>query len=144
MIRLAALADASAVYGLLSGELGYRDLARAAFEDAFAKVLAHAEMKVWLAIEEGAIVGMISLSHRPQARLGGTLATIDELVIHSSQRGKGIGGELLEAAKEESMRLGAVRLELETSRARDAYTREFYPKHGFTEVDRAVMRIELR
>lgn len=51
MIRLAASAVASAVYALLSGDLGYRDLARAAFEDRFAKVLAHAEMKVWLAID---------------------------------------------------------------------------------------------
>lgn len=146
MIRLAVSSkegrgDADAIFALLH-ELGYTELARDAFSRAFGAVLGHADMKVWVAEEDAVIVGMISLSRRPQMRLGGAIATIDELVIASAWRGKGIGADLLATAKNEAVRIGAVRLQLETNRSRDAYKRAFYPKNGFVEVDRAVMRIE--
>jgi GNAT superfamily N-acetyltransferase len=88
------------------------------------------------------IVGLASISRRPQLRLGGELVTIDELVVADAMRGKGVGRALLEHVKTLARNLNARRLELETNRSRISYKRRFYVKNGFTEADSAVMRID--
>src|SRR6202008_3421012 len=92
--------------------------------------------------EDENIVGLASISNRPQLRLTGNLVTIDEFVIAADARGKGIGRELLNGAVAMAKKLGARRLELETNRARESYRRGFYVKNGFSEADSAVMRID--
>jgi GNAT superfamily N-acetyltransferase len=64
------------------------------------------------------------------------------MVVTERARGTGLGGKLLELAKSEATRVGARRLELHTARGRPAYTRGFYVKNGFVEVDSAVLRWE--
>jgi len=142
IVRALTHADAGAAHALLV-ELGYEALDRAAFDTVLERLLAHPEMRAWVA-DDGALglLGLVTLSWRAQLRLGGTLATIDELVVTEGARGKGVGSALVRAARDHARSLGAVRLQLETNRARDVYRRRFYPKLGFTEVDRAVMRIE--
>ena len=141
-IRAAVEADADALYGLMT-DLGYQQLSLAEFGDTFAAVLRHPEMILLVAeAASGRVVGLASISHRPQLRLAGTLATIDELVVADVMRGCGVGKALLEEAKRAASRLNARRLELETNRARDSYRRQFYIKNGFFEADSAVMRID--
>ena len=143
IIRAAVEADADALYGLITA-LGYPQLSRAEFGETFAAVLRHPEMILLVAeAASGRVVGLASISHRPQLRLAGTLATIDELVVADEMRGCGVGKALLEEAKRAASRLKARRLELETNRARDSYRRQFYIKNGFFEADSAVMRIDL-
>ena len=141
IVRTITRADEGAIWALLV-ELGYASLERAALARALGRFVAHDEMRAWVAEEAGAIVGLVTLSWRVQLRLGGLLATIDELVVAELARGKGVGAALVRAAKDHAHALGAARLQVETNAAREAYRRGFYPKNGFVEVDRAVLRIE--
>jgi N-acetylglutamate synthase-like GNAT family acetyltransferase len=140
-VRVARSSDAPALLDLLR-ELGYGDVDSKARFDSIEAVLRHPEMRVLVADgEHGRIVGMLALSHRPQLRLGGTLVTIDELVVTARERGCGVGRALLERAKALAAELGACRLELHTNRTRESYLRGFYAKNGFMEVNSAVMRL---
>lgn len=141
MIRAARQDDAPHALALLR-ELGYTALDEARFAITFERVLAHAEMRAWIAEDGGRVVGLATLSCRPQLRLGGLIATVDELVVTAGARGRGVGAALLAAARDEAARLGASRLELVTNKRREAYARAFYPKNGFREVESAVMRVE--
>ena len=112
-------------------ELGYPNLSRARFVETYRSVLEHPAMRVIVAEDDdGQVIGLASMSTRPQLRLTSTLVTIDEFVIAGGDRGKGIGRELLNAAKEIASEIGARRLELETNRARESYQRAFYIKKG--------------
>jgi GNAT superfamily N-acetyltransferase len=142
LIRSANGSDRQAIFNLMA-ELGYPDLSQARFAETYEKVLNHSAMKVIVAEDDtGAIVGMASVSIRPQLRLTSDLVTIDELVVAGRARGAGVGRALLDHAKAIAEELGAGRLELETNRARESYRREFYVKNGFVEANSAVMRID--
>jgi GNAT superfamily N-acetyltransferase len=138
-LRTATAADTEAAHALLR-ELGYATLEPGAFAIAFAAVLADPSQRVWLAEREGRVVGLMSMSQRPQLRLAGTIVTIDEMVVTEGARGAGIGAALLQIAKSHAAALGARRLELTTARGRPSYARGFYVKCGLVEADSAVMR----
>jgi N-acetylglutamate synthase-like GNAT family acetyltransferase len=141
IVRNATIADVGDAHALIR-ELGYGGLDEETFSHNFASVLADPEQRVLLAERDGRVVGLMSLGTRPQLRLAGFVMSIDELVVTEAARGAGIGTKLLECAKAEAARIGARRLELHTARGRPSYERGFYTKHGFTEVDSAVMRWE--
>lgn len=141
-IRLANESDVQAAFELM-GELGYPGLSLARFADTYHSLLRHPAM--WLIVAEDEneeVIGLASMSSRPQLRLTGSLVTIDEFVVAERARGRGVGRELLKAAKAMAAKEGASRLELETNRARESYRRGFYVTNGFTEADSAVMRID--
>ena len=141
-IRAAARSDADALLELLRA-LGYDGVDPSAHAQTFRRIVAHPEIRVLVAENEsGRIIGMLALSHRPQLRLGGTLVTVDELVVTADQRGRGVGRALLEGAKAIARELGARRLELMTNRSRETYSRGFYTKNGFAEANSAVMRLK--
>lgn len=142
IIRLATVMDLQPAFKLMT-ELGYPDLSLPKFEKAYRAVLEHPAMFLLVAEDnDQQVIGLASISDRPQLRLTGALVTIDELVVAHRARGRGVGHKLLEAAEAMARKLGARRLELETNRARESYRRGFYVKNGFTEADSAVMRIE--
>src|SRR6185436_16069159 len=99
--------------------------------------LAHsdAEVRQWIAdvlIPSGRVtvvtsldepIGMMALSH------DGRIDWIDQLYLHPSAVGRGIGSQLLERAKAE---LGSV-IRLYTFQANKA-SRRFYERHGFRPV----------
>jgi N-acetylglutamate synthase-like GNAT family acetyltransferase len=138
-LRLASAGDLAPVHALIE-ELGYVGIEREAFARGYASVLADGAQRIWLAELRGAVVGLMSLSTRPQIRLAGLIMTVDELVVAERVRGAGVGAALIELAKSEAQRAGARRLELLTARGRPSYARQFYVKSGFAEVDSAVMR----
>ena len=138
-LRKATRADAAAAHVLLH-ELGYEKLDAPSFRAAFEAVLADPLQTVWLAERDGQVLGLMSLSRRPQLRLGGLIVTVDEMVVAERARGSGVGARLLQLAKMEATRAGARRLELLTGRGRPSYERGFYVKNGFVEIDSAVMR----
>ena len=142
LIRLATENDVQAAFKLMT-DLGYPDVERARFAKTYHEVLEHPAMLLIVAEDENEeVIGLASISNRPQLRLTRNLVTIDEFVIAAGARGKGAGRELLNAAIAMAKKLGARRLELETNRARESYRREFYIKNGFIEADSAVMRID--
>ncbi|HMG36384.1 MAG TPA: GNAT family N-acetyltransferase [Blastocatellia bacterium] len=141
-IRLAERADRDALFGLMH-ELGYRSLSQSEFDEVFNEVLSRGDTWVLVAEEAGRVLGLASMSERPQLRLGGPIVTIDEFVVRSDVRGKGVGRLLLESAKEYARQRGGRRLQLDTNRSRESYSRSFYLKNGFAEADSAVLRLEL-
>jgi GNAT superfamily N-acetyltransferase len=106
-------------------------------------MLARDDAAVWLADDaSGSVLGMIALSWRPRLGLGGTIVTVDELVVGEASRDRGVGQALLQLARACARERSARRLELHTARARESYQRRFYVQRGFREVDSAVMRID--
>jgi N-acetylglutamate synthase-like GNAT family acetyltransferase len=142
IIRLANPEDVQPAFKLMS-ELGYPGLSLPRFAETYHAVLEHPTMHMLVAEDEnGEIIGLASLTNRPQLRLTANLVTLDELVVADHARGRGVGKKLLKAAEANARKLGACRFELETNRARESYRRGFYVKNGFTEADSAVMRID--
>lgn len=142
-IRVADKKDREELYDLIH-ELGYSNLQQSEFDKTFDEHLLRRDLWVLIAEETatGKILGLASMSERPQLRLAGPLVTIDEFVISEQARGMGIGALLLEEAKRQANSFGASRLQLDTNRQRESYQRRFYNKNGFTEADSAVMRLE--
>lgn len=140
-VRRARPGDASHVLALVE-QLGYAPDHRG-FDETFAQVVRHPEAAVFIAAEGLRVVGYLAMSHRPQIRLGGRAAYIDELVVEERRRGEGVGTALLDEALRYARGLGCVRVDLHTRRARQSYQRGFYVSHGFVEVDSALLRFEL-
>jgi len=141
MIRRARPGDAAAIRGLLA-ELGYSPDPRAVLETV-AHVVRHPEAVVFVATEGLDIIGYVAMSHRPQMRLGGLLASVDELVVATPRRGERIGGALLDAVIAHARALRCRRIEVQQSRSRLSYRRKFYLQHGFVEAESALLRLEL-
>jgi len=140
VVRRASPADLPTIRALLV-ELGYAGLANEpALAEVLEQMLADPSRGVWLAEDGDAALGMITTTLRPQLRLAGPELTIEELVVRRDAQGRGVGRFLLEHAKAEAARHGALRVQLTTNRTREVYTRGFYPKNGFTEAPSAVMR----
>jgi GNAT superfamily N-acetyltransferase len=141
VMRLANDSDAEAAFKLIA-ELGYADLSFVRFTQIFRSVLVNPAMMTFIAEVNADIVGLATISFRPQLRLTADLFSIDEFVIANRVRGQGVGRRFLEHLKDVAKQAGARRLELETNRARASYRRGFYVKNGFIEANSAVMRID--
>jgi GNAT superfamily N-acetyltransferase len=122
----------------LLAELGYPG---AADPGTVHWVISHPEMILLIAADpQDRPVGMLSLSHRPQLRMKGRLATIDELVVSAPWRRRGVGRALLARAVERARALSCRRLELMTHAGRGEEVRAFYVACGFVEADSRVLR----
>src|ERR1700680_3867921 len=94
LVRLATESDVQAAYKLMAA-LGYRDLLLPRFVETYHSVLEHSAMTLIVAEQgQGEIVGLATISRRPQLRLTANLLTIDELVVADHARGQGVGRAL--------------------------------------------------
>ncbi len=140
-IRRARPGDAASVRSLVR-QLGYEPEDRS-YDETFAQVARHPEAAMFIAQIGTRVIGYLALSHRPQVRLGGRLATIDELAVAEAERAHGVGSALLSAAVAHARSLGCSRLEVSSARVRESYERDFYTERGLEEVDTAVFRVVL-
>ena len=124
-------------------QLGY-DPEERRYDEIFAQVVRHPEAAVFVATEGLRVIGYLALSHRPQIRLGGRAAVIDEMAVDEARRGDGIGSALLSAALDHARAIGCRRIEVNTRRLRESYQRGFYVGHGFTEIDSALLRLDTK
>lgn len=141
VVRRARPGDALAVRKLLK-ELGYVADPRAT-DETVSQVVKHPEAAVFVAVEGVEVLGYAAVSIRPQMRLAGLLASVDELVVTAARRATGIGSMLLDAAIAHARALQCRRIDVLQSRNRESYERGFYQGRQFTEIDSAVLRIEL-
>src|SRR5947209_13080246 len=102
-------------------------------ELAISWVVQHPEMESFVAHDVAAfsrLFGMITMSHRPQLRLGGRVACIDLFLVAPEQRHKGIGEDLLAQALRRSEALGCKRMEIYLPPQRDE-RHTFFEGHRF-------------
>ena len=96
-------------------------------------VVQHPEMESIVAHDSGSygrVFGLITMSHRPQLKLGGRVASIDLFVVAPEHRHKGIGNDLLSQALHRAQALGCKWLEMLLPSAH-AERRAFFESYGF-------------
>jgi ribosomal protein S18 acetylase RimI-like enzyme len=134
-IRRAEPRDVDAVLGLLAG------LGRPPADDpepqrqVFLDHLAFDDAAVFVAEDEGAVVGVASLWIRPRLSMTTAEAWLAELCVAPTHRRRGAGRELVDACVREAQRRGCHRLVLECASEReDAHG--FYEACGFRHTAR--------
>ncbi len=116
---------------LLEVAHGEGDIPPSQVEDNLSQILDNPAYLILLAEEEGNIVGLINVHFRNTLFHPGPSALIDELVVDTRFRGRGIGTALIESAIEEAKRRGCVEIEISTE-SDNTSAIEFYKKRGFT------------
>lgn len=103
-------------------------------------IVQHPETETLVAHDPAAysrLYGLISMSHRPQIRLGGRVATIDLFLVTHDQRGHGLGQDLLAHSTRRAEALACKRLELHLPPGNEV-RRDFFLQHGFTATESLV------
>ena len=85
------------------------------------------------------MLGLVTLAYPTAIRCGGIYGSIEEFIVNEHARGKGVGGRLLETAKEKAAEMGC--RELVVSRPSDiGYP--VYLQHGWDDAGKCLfMRI---
>lgn len=136
-IRRARRGDSEALASLLR-ELGHPE---GTDTQTVHWVISHPEIEIFVAGDaQDKPVGMISLSHRPQLRFKGRIATLDELVVTEAWRRRGVGRALVLHAIERAKVLSVKRLELVAARSRGDVMRQFSEACGFIDADWVLYR----
>jgi GNAT superfamily N-acetyltransferase len=103
-------------------------------------VLSHPEIEVYVAADaQDRPIGLLSLSHRPQLRLSGRVATIDELVVAAPWRRKGVARALMQRALERARVLSVKRVELQLPSLPEEATVAFCTALHFQDAERGVV-----
>ena len=131
-IRSATAADADALFGLVE-QLGHAlKPDRAAFDRTFATYLSGEapEVVLFLAEEEGAVVGYAVMSVAPLLSTNGPAAQLQEIVVDQSGRGTSVGTQLVRAVEAECVRRGVTQLTVASRRAGGFYDRLGYHENA--------------
>lgn len=86
----------------------------------------------WIAVVDGAAVGYLLAVQVFSLEYLGLTAEIDEFFVLSSQRGSGVGIELLAAAEAEFAHRGYTKIALQLSRDNES-ARRFYRSRGYAD-----------
>jgi GNAT superfamily N-acetyltransferase len=101
------------------------------YDAAYDRVVADPGQHLVVAEREGTVVGTLQLSVIPGlSRRGATRSVIEGVRVARTERGSGLGTELVTWAVEESRRLGCTLVQL-TSDASRTDARRFYERLGF-------------
>jgi GNAT superfamily N-acetyltransferase len=77
-------------------------------------LVSHPEIELFVAADRAdRVVGLVSMSHRPQLRQSGRIATIEELVVTHEWRRRGVGRALLKHAVERAQVLSVKSLQVQ-------------------------------
>jgi GNAT superfamily N-acetyltransferase len=96
-----------------------------------------------LVLREGDYVaGMVNILFTVSTACGGKVSLIEDMIVHPTHRGNGLGSKLLQAAIAFSQNEGCLRITLLTDRANDPAIR-FYQRHGFEMSAMVPLRLTL-
>jgi ribosomal protein S18 acetylase RimI-like enzyme len=98
--------------------------------------------RAWTVVLEGKTAGYVIVLYGFSLEYGGCVLEIDELFIQTEFRGLGLGRTILEFVEVQAHEIGAVLLTLETESDNEK-AQAFYGKHGFTKLERRLMRKRL-
>lgn len=88
------------------------------------------------------ILGMVNLLYTVSTACGGKVAILEDMIVHPSQRGNGLGSQLLQAAIAHARRESCLRITLLTDHANNSAKR-FYQRHGFGMSEMMPLRLSL-
>jgi GNAT superfamily N-acetyltransferase len=129
-IRPARSADAEAVNDLL-GQLGYRQVGRAATAARIQAWFDDPASAAYIADADGVPLGVIAVHICPFFEREGAWGRITALVVSDRARGRGVGSRLVGAAESFAASHGCVRMEV-TSSDRRPEAHRFYERRGYT------------
>lgn len=116
----------------------------AAQSRGLACIIDHPEVgSILVARRQDKIVGMVNLLYTVSTALGERVALLEDMVVAVSERGGGIGSQLIERAIDIAKLNGCRRITLLTDSANQSAQR-FYAKHGFTASAMIPLRLDLR
>ncbi|GAA4529035.1 GNAT family N-acetyltransferase [Amycolatopsis samaneae] len=125
------MADTARITVLL-GQLGYpADEARVRVR--LDDLLTDRRSALFAAEVDGLVAGVAALHVLPMLEQDGCLGRLLALVVDDSCRGQGVGGELVAEVEREALRQGCRKLEITSSRTRDAAHR-FYRGLGYEDL----------
>jgi ribosomal protein S18 acetylase RimI-like enzyme len=131
-IRNATLEDVPAIVRLIQ-ELAQSSGESSPVDEAYAAgYLASPHSRVLLASDESGVWGLLSYSARPDLYHAGLCCMVEELVVAAEQRGRGIGGMLLEAVLKQGEAEGWAEVSVGVM-ADNERAREFYRRHGLVD-----------
>jgi GNAT superfamily N-acetyltransferase len=137
VFRVAEPADLEAIVRLHESDTlgGHEDAwtqeNRVAYEAAFARIRESAAHTLYVAVDEGGIVGTFQLTVTPGLTgRGRTRAILESVQVRSDRRSRGIGARLVAFAESEAKANGAESLHLVSNKSRtDAH--RFYERLGY-------------
>jgi len=138
-VRAARRGDVEAI-AVLFADLGYPNAPDAS---SVHWVLSHPEMEVTVACDGmDKPIGVLAMSHRPQLRMKGRIATIDELVVAQAWRRRGVGKALMKKAVDRARSLTVKRIEVQLHPASTDQALSFLRASGFAQVDVPLLRLK--
>ena len=87
---------------------------------------------ILIAKDDDKILGMVNLLFTESTALGSKVALLEDMVILSSSRGRGIGSQLIDYAISEAKKVGCKRITLLTD-IENTKAQSFYQKKGFVK-----------
>jgi ribosomal protein S18 acetylase RimI-like enzyme len=139
--RTATISDLPALENLVGKYYAFDEISHDAGEvhAGLAILLTDATLgQAWLVLDARQPVGYVIFTYGFDVEFGGRLATITDLYLEPSHRGRGIGGKVLEHVEEYGRSTGLRGLELQVERD-NAEARRLYEKSGFQSADRIPM-----
>jgi GNAT superfamily N-acetyltransferase len=98
--------------------------------------------RAWMVQLEDKTAGYVIVLYGFSLEYGGRVLEIDELFVSAEFRGHVLGRAILECVEAEARHFGPVLLTLETE-LRNENAQAFYGKHGFSKLERQLMRKRL-
>lgn len=96
--------------------------------------------EIYIVKEGKNIVGMVSVLYSVSTALGGRVATLEDMVVNKSYRGKGVGSGLLDYAISRTKERGCKRITLLSDADNDG-AHKFYKQKGFMKSDMVPFRL---
>ena len=145
-IRTAVLADIPALCSLLD-QLFAQEAEfspdRTAQERGLSEIIRNAATgEILVACEFGRIIGMVNLLYTVSTALGAPVALLEDMVVDTATRDRGLGTQLLEAAIATARSRGCRRITLLTD-ADNADAQRFYARQGFARSSMIPLRLPL-
>jgi GNAT superfamily N-acetyltransferase len=110
---------------------------------ALREIIEHPETgRILVLRESDNILGMANMLFTISTACGGKVAILEDMIVHPSRRGNGLGSKLLQAAIALARREGCLRITLLTDRANDFAIR-FYQRHEFRISEMIPLRLAL-